>query len=105
MDKSCYQIPLGCLYIVPAILALGLFFVPESPRFLLYQGKEAEAKRSLMTLRGSALTPEELEFEWAEMVRGMEEEKKAAKSVGWIDMFRGRYRLSFPCPSKSCKKY
>lgn len=89
MDKSCYQIPLGCLYIVPTILAVGLFFVPESPRFLLHQGKEAEAKRSLIKLRGSALTPEELEFEWAQMVRGMEEEKKTAKSVGWIDMFRG----------------
>ncbi|ETI26647.1 hypothetical protein G647_10408 [Cladophialophora carrionii CBS 160.54] len=89
MDKSCYQIPLGCLYIVPTILAIGLFFVPESPRFLLHQGRDAEAKRSLIQLRGSALTAEELEYEWAEMVRGMEEEKKTAKSVGWIDMFRG----------------
>ncbi|KIW69440.1 hypothetical protein PV04_05317 [Phialophora macrospora] len=79
MDKSCYQIPLGCLYIVPTILAIGLFFVPESPRFLLHQGREAEAKRSLIQLRGSALTADELEYEWAEMVRGMEEEKKTAK--------------------------
>lgn len=88
-DKSCYLIPLGCLYIVPGILAVGLFFVPESPRFLLHHGKEAEAKRSLITLRGSASTEEEIELEFAEMVRGMEEEKKTAKSVGWIDMFRG----------------
>jgi MFS family permease len=29
MDKSCYQIPLGCLFIVPTILTVGLFFVPE----------------------------------------------------------------------------
>jgi MFS family permease len=89
LDKSSYQIPLGCLYIVPAILAVGLFFVPESPRFLLHKGKEAEAKRALIQLRGSALTKDELEFEWAEMIRGMEEEKRNAKSVGWIDMFRG----------------
>ncbi|KAJ9611680.1 hypothetical protein H2200_004864 [Cladophialophora chaetospira] len=89
LDKSCYQIPLGCLYIVPTILAIGLFWVPESPRFLLHQGKEAEAKRSLIALRGSAVTAEELEYEWVEMIRGMEEEKKTAKSVGWIDMFRG----------------
>lgn len=89
LDKSSYQIPLGCLYIVPLLLSIGLFFVPETPRFLLHQGKEAEAKRALVQLRGSALTKDELEFEWAEMVRGMEEEKKNAKSVGWIDMFRG----------------
>ncbi|KAK5054454.1 hypothetical protein LTR84_001344 [Exophiala bonariae] len=89
LDKSSYQIPLGCLYIVPTFLSIGLFFVPESPRFLLHKGKEAEAKRALIHLRGSALTKDELEFEWAEMVRGMEEEKRNAKSVGWIDMFRG----------------
>ncbi|KIX01019.1 uncharacterized protein Z518_10085 [Rhinocladiella mackenziei CBS 650.93] len=89
MDKASYQIPLGCLYIVPTILAIGLCFVPESPRFLLHHGKEARAKKSLIQLRGSALTNEELEIEWAEMLLGMEEEKKNVVSVGWIDMFRG----------------
>ncbi|KIW21313.1 hypothetical protein PV08_01893 [Exophiala spinifera] len=89
LDKASYQIPLGCLYIVPTILAVGLFFIPESPRFLLHQGKEAEAKKALVFLRGSALTQGELEFEWAEMLRGLEEEKKNAKSVACMDMFRG----------------
>lgn len=32
MDKSSYRIPIGCLYIVPAFLAVALWFVPESPR-------------------------------------------------------------------------
>ena len=32
LDKRSYRIPLGCLYIVPALLAVGLLFVPESPR-------------------------------------------------------------------------
>lgn len=32
MDKRSYRIPLACLYIVPTLLAIGLFFVPESPR-------------------------------------------------------------------------
>jgi hypothetical protein len=32
LDKWSYQIPLGCLYIVPVFLTIGLFFVPESPR-------------------------------------------------------------------------
>lgn len=96
LDKSSYQIPLGCLYIVPTVLAIGLFFVPESPRFLLHKGKEAEAKRALIYLRGSALTKEELEFEWAEMLRGLEEEKKNARSVAWMDMFRGTLLLIQP---------
>ncbi len=93
MDKASYQIPLGSLFIVPALLAFVLFFVPESPRYLLYRGNEAAARKALETLRGNSLKPEELELEWTEMTRGIEEEKRTASSVGPLDMFRGTWRL------------
>lgn len=35
LDKASYQIPIGTLFIVPMILAVGLLFVPESPTYLL----------------------------------------------------------------------
>lgn len=95
LDKSSYQIPLGCLYIVPTILGIGLFFVPESPRWLLHKGRDAQARRSLEILRGNSVGQEYIELEWAEMVRGVEEEKKIAKSIGFLDMFRG---ISSPTP-------
>ena len=31
--KKEYLIPLGLIYIVPFIIAIGLFFIPESPRW------------------------------------------------------------------------
>lgn len=31
LDRSSYMIPLALIYIVPAILAVGMFFIPESP--------------------------------------------------------------------------
>ncbi|KAI2618411.1 general substrate transporter [Hypoxylon sp. NC1633] len=89
LDKASYQIPLGTLFIVPLFLAVGLFFVPESPRYLIYRGKVDAARESLKRLRGDSLSPEGFELEWVEMVKGIEEEKNAANSIGPLDMFKG----------------
>lgn len=94
LDKASYQIPLGTLFIVPTFLAVGLLFVPESPRYLLYNGKTEEARKALQSLRGDSLSPEAFELEWVEMVKGIEEEKQAANTIGPLDMFKGM--LEFP---------
>lgn len=89
LDKSSYQIPLGIQFVVPAVLAAGLFYVPESPRYLVNKGKLAEAKQALAVLRSDSLSADQFELEWVEMVKGIDEEKKLASSVGPLDMFRG----------------
>lgn len=89
LDKSSYEIPLGILFIVPTVLTIGLLFVPESPRYLLYRGNSESARKSLEVLRGNSVSSEDLEIEWVEMVKGIEEEKRAAKTIGPLEMFRG----------------
>ncbi|KAI8635416.1 general substrate transporter [Xylariaceae sp. FL1651] len=89
LDKSSYEIPLGTLFIVPTILSIGLLFVPESPRYLLYKGNANAARKSLEALRGDSLQPEDFELEWVEMVKGIEEEKRTAETIGALDMFKG----------------
>lgn len=89
LDKPSYQIPVGILFVVPVVLAIGLFFVPESPRYLVNRGKMEKARRALESLRGSSLQPDELELEWVEMVKGIEEEKKLASTIGPLDQYRG----------------
>lgn len=49
--KGSYLIPLGLIYIVPCILAVGMFFIPESPRWLMYKDKHAQAEKSLQWMR------------------------------------------------------
>lgn len=92
MDKASYQIPIGALFIVPVVLATGLLFVPESPRYLLDKGKTSQARQALETLRGDSVAPEFIELEWTEMVKGIEEEKRLATTVGVLDMFRSKSR-------------
>ncbi|RDW72534.1 uncharacterized protein DSM5745_07706 [Aspergillus mulundensis] len=123
IDKLSYRIPLACLYIVPAFLFVALFFVPESPRWLLVRGRETDARKALEQLRGksyaalraessstsenknnSEIAPTFLEMEWAEMVQGVEEEKRERGSVAALDMFQGAsfpFRLLLPVGSSA----
>ncbi|RMZ66815.1 sugar transporter [Pyrenophora seminiperda CCB06] len=87
IDKLVYQIPLACMYIVPVLLSIALFFVPESPRWLLHHGNYEPARRSLERLRFDH--GEALELEWAEMVRGVVEEQRLSRTSGFMDLFRG----------------
>ncbi|KAH7379153.1 general substrate transporter [Phaeosphaeria sp. MPI-PUGE-AT-0046c] len=87
LSKASYRIPLGCMFIVPVILCVSLFFVPESPRWLLHHDRSDAARKSLEKLRFDH--GETLELEWAEMIRGVAEEQKIAKSTPFSDMFKG----------------
>lgn len=87
MNKLSYRIPLACMFIVPVLLAVALCFVPESPRWLLHHDHLDAARQSLEKLRSDHGSP--LELEWAEMVRGVNEEKRIAQRTPILDMFRG----------------
>ncbi|KAF2005629.1 MFS monosaccharide transporter-like protein [Amniculicola lignicola CBS 123094] len=83
--KNSYLIPLGIIYIVPAFLSLGLFFIPESPRWLLLQNKTEQAHKSLMWMRPvQSAVPEEME----EIQTAIAKEMEVATSTSIIDIMR-----------------
>ncbi|KAF2453478.1 general substrate transporter [Lineolata rhizophorae] len=75
MDKSAYLIPLGVIYILPAIMTVAMFFIPESPRWLLAHNKPEQARRSLLWLRPSE---EQAERELVEIQTALEIEQRHA---------------------------
>ncbi|OTB03829.1 hypothetical protein M426DRAFT_59705 [Hypoxylon sp. CI-4A] len=84
-NKNAYIIPLGIVHIVPGILTIGLFFIPESPRWLAARGDFGEAEKALQRLRPKGWpTSKELE----EMRTTLEAEARLQSSVGYLDLFR-----------------
>lgn len=79
--RESYLIPLGIIYVVPAILGVGLFFIPESPRWLLLHGKPEEGRKSLYWLRPNPDTVE-AEIQAVETARAIESEGAG----GWTDV-------------------
>jgi MFS transporter, SP family, sugar:H+ symporter len=82
--RNSYLIPLGIIYIVPAIITVGLLIIPESPRWLLQNNKREKARKSLVWLRPhGSLVEEELH----EMQAALDSEMELAQGAAIMDMF------------------
>lgn len=84
-NRSAYLIPLGIIYIVPVIITISMLFIPESPRWLIMQGRNEEGRKSLIWLRPKN---ENVELEIVEIEQAIQQEKDIAGGIGFFDMFR-----------------
>ncbi|KAK8192935.1 general substrate transporter [Phyllosticta capitalensis] len=100
MTPTAYRVPIGFQLVFPGLVFLLIYFVPESPRWLVRQGKEREAVRSLQairrgdqgydaqadmeTLRRDVRAEAELtaESSWIELVTNPVERRKLIYSAG-----------------------
>ena len=66
-SEAAWLVPL-CLQLAPALLLLGgMLMMPFSPRWLVHHNREAEARRTLASLRGISQDHELIELEFAEI--------------------------------------
>lgn len=88
LDRSSYQIPLGINYIMAVVLAVGLLFVPESPRLLCERGQLDDARKALRRLRDISYSDLQVEEELSEIHHGIQVDLEATNGVRVTDLFK-----------------
>ncbi|GAB1199985.1 hypothetical protein APSETT444_009345 [Aspergillus pseudonomiae] len=80
-SQAAWRIPFALQCLPSAILAIGTFFLPYSPRWLMNKGREEEAKQVLVRLRRLPATDYRLTLEFLEIkaARVFDEESRLAK--------------------------
>jgi len=83
-DASSYRIPIGLQFAWGTILAVGLFFLPESPRYFVKRGQQDRARASLSRLRGEPQNSDYISEELAEIVANHEYERQQIPTDTWF---------------------
>lgn len=79
-----WQIPIGLQLVPGALIGLGMLLVKESTRWLAKVGRTDEALESLIWVRGG--DSDEVRSEFDEIIRGLEEERRATDGVTWREL-------------------
>ncbi|CAI4218949.1 unnamed protein product [Parascedosporium putredinis] len=84
-DRSAYLIPLSVVFVIPVVLIIGIFFIPESPRWLIERGQSDKGRKSLDWLRPTSV---EADQEATDIQRAIELERDTKDGISVLDMFK-----------------
>merc|ERR1712060_188617 len=86
VDRSeGWRVVMGIICVPAAVLIVGMFFLPRSPRWLVQKGNRKEALKVLLTIR----TEEEAEIEEREIFEELQRSRKEGEPT-WSELCRGR---------------
>lgn len=90
-----WRIPVAIQLVPGGLMLIGLFFLKESPRWLMKQGRQDEALSSLAYIRNEPQDSEEVQKEIAEIYTAIEEEIVATEGVTWKECLKKSNRYRF----------
>lgn len=95
-DASSYRIPIGIQFIWALVLGVGLFLLPESPRYHVRKGHLESAAHALSVIRGQPIDSEYIRDELAEIIANHEYEMQSIPHTSyigsWLSCVKGSVR-------------
>ena len=95
-SAASYRIPIGIQFIWAVVLGLGLFLLPETPRYFVKKGNHSKAAKVLSRLRGQPEDSNFIKQELAEIIANHETEMATIPNGGyfttWTACFAGSIR-------------
>ncbi|KAI0426792.1 general substrate transporter [Xylaria sp. FL1042] len=83
-DTGSYRIPIGVQFLWALILGIGLFILPESPRFYVKKGEIEKAAKALAYVRGQPEESEYIKDELAEIIANNEFEQANIPQMTYV---------------------
>lgn len=103
-DSGSYRIPIALQMLWALILAVGLFFLPESPRYFVRRGNLEKATIVLARLRGQSRDSEFIQQELAEIVANHEYELQVVPQGGYFASWANCFQGSLFKPSSNIRR-
>lgn len=84
--NTAWRIPIGLFYLVPTIVLCLVWFIPESPRWLLTKDRVEEAKAAFYKFREGCVSDEEIATEFEALQLALRLEPEQGK---YMELFQG----------------
>ncbi|KPI35193.1 High-affinity glucose transporter [Cyphellophora attinorum] len=91
---AAWRIPLGIQCVPAVVLIIGLFWLPESPRWYVYKGKDEKARKVIQRLHADIAKedPGFCDTEYMQMKQQIEYEREVAIKSWWSLFSKTSYR-------------
>ncbi|KAJ5516638.1 hypothetical protein N7527_008198 [Penicillium freii] len=87
-DTGSFRIPIAIQFVWAIVLAVGLVFLPDSPRYFVKKGRIEEARKALCIVRDQPPDSEYIEAELSEIIANEEYERSVIPDAGWFGSWK-----------------